>query len=90
MPFYTIIYASNKVGINEFKNIVKEITCMYGKDFVKKSETGEKYIHEIIKQNINLIIPEDGWKVVKLIEISKEIGIAYSPSEKSINVNAII
>ena len=40
---------------------------MLGKEFVDKSDTDESCVNKIIIQNINLKIPEEGEKILKLV-----------------------
>ena len=83
VTLHTLVYASYRAHIDELQTIGQQITSAYGKEFAKQSETDEKCINDTIRQNINLIMPEEGWKVARLLDIAKEEGINYTPTEKS-------
>ena len=86
VTLHTLVYASHRAGIDELMTIGHQIASLYGKEFAKQSETDEKCINDTVRQNINLIMPEEGWKVARLLEIAREEGLMYSPTEKSLAV----
>jgi hypothetical protein len=77
------MYSTNKAGIDELFTIRQQLSYMTGKEFEAQSYTDDKCIHEVIKENINLIMPEEGWKVERLIQIARDEGIQYIPTERS-------
>lgn len=83
---HTLLYASNRAGVDELVGIGDQIAKLCGKDFVKKTENDEKCVHEVVRQNINLITPDEGWKVARLIEIAREVNQPYTPSERCLAV----
>jgi len=82
VTLHTLVYASSRSGIEELGKIGHQVTVLYGKEFAKQSETDEKCINEVVRENINLIMPEEGWKAQRLIEIAKEENIKYEPTPK--------
>lgn len=83
MTLHTLIYAGPRAGVEELMTIGRQLTILCGPEFAKQSHTDEKCVNETIRDNINLILPEEGWKIEKLIQIAKEEGIQYSPTERS-------
>ena len=83
---HTLVYASNRAGVEELVSIGNKISVACGKDFAKETETDEKCVHPVIRENINLISPEEGWKVERLIQLASEEGIQYQPSERAMTV----
>lgn len=78
---HTLVYASDKANIDELMEVRRQITRVYGKEFVDASYSDLNNINEVIRDNINLIMPESGRKIGRLVEIAKEEGIMYQPSE---------
>jgi hypothetical protein len=83
ITLHTLIYAGSRSGIDELVTIARQLGYLCGPEFVKQSEMDEKCINETIRENINLIMPEEGWKVERLLEIAKDEGIGYSPTERA-------
>jgi len=83
---HTLIYAASRSGIDELMTILRQLSYLCGPEFVKKSEVDEECVNETIRENINIIIPEEGWRVKRLLEIAKEEGIQYSPTERASQV----
>lgn len=83
MPIQTIIYASHRLQIEELKYFTQGITKLCGKEFAHQAEWDKKCVDENVRQNINPIMPEEGQKVAKLIEIANREAIIYKPSSKS-------
>lgn len=83
VTLHTLIYAADRAGIDELYTVRQQLVCMCGKEFAAQAETDEKCIHEIIKENINLIMPEEGWKVERLIQIARDEGVQYTATERS-------
>lgn len=88
VTLHTLIYAADRAGIDELHTIKKQLTYLCGEKFASQSETDDKCIHEVIRDNINLIMPEEGQKVERLIQIAKDQGIQYIPTEASQNVKS--
>ena len=78
---HTLVYASDRASIDELVEVRKQILRVYGKEFVDASYSDLNNINEVIRDNINLIMPESGRKISRLVEIAKEEGIMYQPSE---------
>eukprot|EP00826_Nyctotherus_ovalis_P060979 TRINITY_DN862_c0_g1_i1.p1 TRINITY_DN862_c0_g1~~TRINITY_DN862_c0_g1_i1.p1 ORF type:complete len:255 (+),score=53.84 TRINITY_DN862_c0_g1_i1:371-1135(+) len=83
VTLHTLIYAAPRAGIEELVTVGRQLGFLCGPEFVKQSQTDEKCVNETIRENINLILPEEGWRIEKLIQIAKEEGIQYTPTEKS-------
>jgi len=83
VTLHTLMYAADKAGIDELYTIRQQLSCITGKEFAAQSYTDDKCIHEVIKENINLIMPEEGWKVERLIQIARDEGVQYMPTERS-------
>eukprot|EP00826_Nyctotherus_ovalis_P051732 TRINITY_DN647_c0_g1_i23.p1 TRINITY_DN647_c0_g1~~TRINITY_DN647_c0_g1_i23.p1 ORF type:complete len:448 (+),score=93.28 TRINITY_DN647_c0_g1_i23:122-1465(+) len=81
---HTLLYASNRAGVEELMTIGNAIANICGKKFVSQTEKDEKCVHEVVRENINLITPEEGWKVERLMEIAREVNQPYTPNEKSL------
>lgn len=90
MTLHTLIYAASRSGIDELVTVGRQLGIMCGPGFVKQSHTDENCINETIRDNINLIMPEEGWKVERLIQIAKDEGIQYNPTERLNKVIYII
>lgn len=82
VTLHTLIYAADRAGVDELQTVNQQLTYLCGPEFVAQSETDEKCVHELIRQNTNLIMPEEGWKIERLIQIAREEGIQYTPSER--------
>ena len=48
-----------------------------GKEFVKESDMNPEVVNKVIRDNINLRMPEEGEKVAKMLEIAKLKNIEY-------------
>ena len=83
MTFRTMAYSAHRSNIDELFTVCKEIQRVYGKKFVKDSELDLGNVNEIVRNNINLIMPEEGRKVARIIEVAKKAGVMYAPSEKA-------
>ena len=69
--------------MEELTNVRKQLISLLGKEFAVQSDTDESTVNKIIIEKINLKIPEEGEKVLKLVEIAKERNIDYKPSSES-------
>lgn len=83
---HTLLYASNRAGVEELTTIGSQIATLCGKKFADQTEKDEKCVHETVRQNINLITPDEGWKVERLMEIAKEVNQPYMPSDRCMHV----
>ena len=81
--FHTLIYAAPRLEVDELIQVRKHLEKFLGKDFVTMSDTEPSCINKEILDKINLKIPEEGEKIMKLVQVSKERNIAYSPSPDS-------
>lgn len=90
MTLHTLIYAGSRAGIDELGTVAKQLGIICGPEFVKQSHTDEKCINETVRDNINLIMAEEGWKVERLLQIAKNEGIQYIPTERLNRVTHII
>jgi len=79
VPLHTLMYSADKAGIDELYTLRQDLSCITGKEFKAESYTDDK----CIKKNINLIVPEEKWKVERLIQIAEDDGIQYMPTEGS-------
>ena len=86
VTLHTLVYSSNKAEIDELQKIGQQIVSLYGKEFAKQAEMDPKSINDTIRENINLVMPEEGWKVARLMELAREEGLQYTPTEKSLIV----
>jgi len=86
VTLHTLVYASHRAGIPELEKIGGQICAFYGKEIAKKAETDASCVNEIIRNNINITMPDEGKKVERLIGFATEEGIKYHPSEKSLTV----
>jgi hypothetical protein len=77
----TLAYSAHRSNIDELVRVRGQMEMMYGSQFVNASETDLNNVNETIRENINLIMPDMGWKLYRLTEIAKKEGLAYSPSE---------
>lgn len=53
---------------------------MYGPKFAKESD--ETKIDDTIRDNVNIISPEIGAKIDRLMKLAREEGVNFEPSEK--------
>lgn len=90
MTLHTLMYAAPRAGIDELFTASTQLGYLCGPEFVKQSETDEKCINETIRENINLIMPSEGWKVERLIQIARDEGVQYQPTEKCMRVRYLI
>lgn len=79
---HTLFYAAHRANIDELVIVRAEIAKVYGKEFAQASESDPSNVNETIRENINVIMPESGRKVSRLLEIAADEGIKYVPSEK--------
>ena len=84
--FHTIIYSAHRIDIEELSTIENQLNLLYGNEFIEKSEKDPSCIQEVIRENINLVIPDEGLKIERLMELAKELNVQYYPSEKSMMV----
>jgi len=70
--------------VDELLSIGGTIATLCGKKFVAQTEKDEKCVHEVVRENINIITPEEGWKVERLMEIAREVNLPYNPSERNL------
>jgi len=89
VTLHTMAYASERSGIDEVAKVASQVGGVYGPKFLDELLTDPKSINDTIRENINLIMPEEGWKVSRLIEIATEEGVNYQPTEKSLAVSKI-
>ena len=82
ITLHTLLYASSRAGVDELVSIGGTIASLCGKKFVAQTEKDDKCVHEVVRENINIITPEEGWKVERLMEIAREVNLPYSPSER--------
>ena len=78
---HTLAYAAHRANIEELLQVRAQMEHVYGKEFVNASETDANNINETIRENINLIMPDNGRKVARLVEINKAQGGSYTPTE---------
>jgi len=69
--------------VDELNYVRQQLGILLGKEFVMQSDTDESCVNKIIVQNINLKIPEEGEKILKLVTIAKERNIDYKPSPEA-------
>mmetsp|Transcript_410 Transcript_410/g.261 ORF Transcript_410/g.261 Transcript_410/m.261 type:complete len:110 (+) Transcript_410:335-664(+) len=81
--FHTLIYSAPRMEIDELMYVRSQLEILLGKEFILQSDTDESVVNKIIVQNINLKIPEEGEKIMKLVQIAKERNINYKPSPES-------
>eukprot|EP00826_Nyctotherus_ovalis_P009967 TRINITY_DN12644_c0_g2_i1.p1 TRINITY_DN12644_c0_g2~~TRINITY_DN12644_c0_g2_i1.p1 ORF type:complete len:181 (+),score=44.41 TRINITY_DN12644_c0_g2_i1:370-912(+) len=79
---HTLLFASNRAGVEELATIGHSITKLYGKKLASQVEKDKKHVHEMVRENMNLTVPEEGCKVQRLMEIAREVNQPYTPSEK--------
>lgn len=82
----TLVYAAGRSGIEEFDKVRAEFRRVYGNPFVTAAETDYHNINDTIRQSINLIMPENGWKVARIMELARSEGIQYHPTARSYKV----
>jgi len=56
----TLVYAAHRTECEELVTIRNHFEKVYGKEFIKASETNPSNLNETIRENINLIMPEKG------------------------------
>lgn len=81
VTLHTLVYAADRANIDELVAVKGQIQRVYGKEFSDASETDLSNVNEVIRENINLIMPENGRKIARLVDIAKEEGILYQPAE---------
>ena len=82
----TLVYAADRSNISEMVTIRNQIIALYGREFAAAAETNPNSINETVRDNINLILPQPGRKVARIIQIAKDEGINYRPTDASMNV----
>ncbi len=56
-----------------------------GEKWVLEAEQNDQLINKVVAEKINIRIPEEGEKVLRLVEIAKERNIDYKPSPEAIH-----
>ena len=56
---------------------------MLGKEYVDESDNHKSCLNPVGAEKIDFIIPEEGEKVLKLVQLSRERNIDYHPSQES-------
>lgn len=90
ITMHSLAYGAHRANIDELLKVRWHLEQVYGKEFINASETDPHNVNETIRENINLIMPDNGRKVAHLIEIAKNSGIAYNPSEARLFVLLLI
>ncbi len=85
VALHTLVYSADKAGIDELQTIAMQIVRFYGKDFVKQGED-PKATNDIIRENISLTVLDEGLKVSRLLQIARDEGLHYVPTERSLAV----
>jgi len=80
---YTLIYAAPRCEIEELNTVRIMLSSLLGRSFTDKADNDPDCINRMIRDNINLRMPEEGEKINKLVEIAKQKNIDYKPSEES-------
>eukprot|EP00829_Urostomides_striatus_P002708 TRINITY_DN1298_c0_g1_i1.p1 TRINITY_DN1298_c0_g1~~TRINITY_DN1298_c0_g1_i1.p1 ORF type:complete len:223 (+),score=60.62 TRINITY_DN1298_c0_g1_i1:30-671(+) len=75
----TMVYSAERANIDELSIVRKEIQRVYGVKFAKDAEIDLASINETVRENINLVMPEEGRKVEKIMDIVKKQGVMYQP-----------
>ena len=83
---HTLVYAAHRSTIDELITVRTEFQKVYGPEFIHASEADPNNINEIIRENINLIMPEKGRKIARLMEIAREENIQYHPTQAGYTV----
>ncbi len=86
VALHTLVYSADKAGIDELSMIGGQIRNLYGKEFVKQGDGDPKAINDIIHDNINLTMLDEGLKVSRLIQLARDEGLHYAPTERSLAV----
>ena len=86
VTLHTLVYSADRANIAELVSVRQQIIALYGPEFAHATEADANNINETIRENINLIMPETGRKVERLIDIAKEFGVNYVPTERSLKV----
>lgn len=79
----TIVYSAERSNIDELSIVKNEIRRVYGVKFARDAEIDFNSLNETVRENISLVMPEEGRKVEKLIEIAKKQGVMYQPSARA-------
>ena len=63
--------------INELAEIRTILAKMFGKDFVYQSDHDYSTLNKVVAENIDMKIPEEGEKILKLVNLAQERNISY-------------
>ena len=81
ITFHTLVYSAYRSNCDELIQVRGQIEKRFGKEFVKASDSDLSNLNDVIKNNINMIMPEMGLKIKRLIELANESNVDYHPSE---------
>ena len=77
----TLAYGAQRVNVAELLKVRGHLAAYYGKKFVDQSETDSSGINEVVRTNANVMVPSNGEKVERLLQIAHSHGLDYTPSE---------
>lgn len=81
--FHTLIHVAAKSDIDELAGVRQQLSRLFGKEFVIKSDTDYSTLNKVVAENIDIKIPAQGEVVKRLVELARERNIQYVPSTES-------
>ena len=81
--FHTLIHAGAKLDVDELTEVRRQLGKMLGKEFVMKSDTDPSCINKVVQDKIDILVPEEGQVIKRLVELAHERNINYIPSQES-------
>lgn len=56
---------------------------MMGKDFIDESDSHKSCINPVVAEKIDIIVPEEGQKILRLVQLAQERNIDFHPSQNA-------
>lgn len=81
--FATIIHTAPKLDINELLEVRKQLSANLATEFVKECDVNYDLIHPVVAKNIDFRKLEDGEKVLRMVNLAKEMKIDYTPTREA-------
>ena len=60
-----------------------QLAKLMGKEFVDESDNHKTTLNPVIAEKIDFIVPEEGHKILRLVQLAQERNIDFHPSQNA-------